>query len=74
MTITVLYFAALRERMQKSRETITCSPAESVADVARRVLGFTDAVAYAINDEFVEKNATLKDGDTLALIPPMAGG
>lgn len=74
MNITILYFAALRDRMQKHRDTVTCTPGESVADVARRVLGFDDSVAFAINDEFVEKTATLKPGDTLALIPPMAGG
>lgn len=74
MKIRVLYFAALRERMNASETTMELDGPQSVASAAQALLGFTDCVAFAVNDELVEGQHELSDGDTLALIPPMAGG
>lgn len=74
MKIRVLYFAALRERMNASEATVELDAPQSVAITAQDLLGFTDCVAFAVNDELVGSGHILSDGDTLALIPPMAGG
>lgn len=74
MNVKILYFAALRERMKKSEEVVACSDSETAKDVAARIVGFTDCITYAVNDEQVDAGYHLSDGDTLALIPPMAGG
>lgn len=74
MKIRVLYFAALRERMKANETMVELVEAKSAMDVTRDLLGFTDCVAFAVNDELVQGDYMLGDGDTLALIPPMAGG
>jgi molybdopterin converting factor subunit 1 len=74
MKIKILYFAALRERM-KTGEAIVDTPGdETAAALAWRLTGISDCLAYAVNDEIVQPDHILRDGDTLALIPPMAGG
>lgn len=74
MRIRILFFAALRDRMKCGETMVDASEGETAADLARRVLGFDGIVAYAVNDDLVSGNYVLQSGDTLALIPPMAGG
>lgn len=74
MKIKVLYFAALRERMKTAEAVVDSPGAETAASLAARVTGVSDCLAYAVNDELVQPHHPLADGDTLALIPPMAGG
>lgn len=33
-----------------------------------------DTIAYAVNDEIVELNTVLRDGDQAGLLPPVSGG
>ncbi len=74
MEIQVLYFAALREAKNQSKAQVRCNADETAKDIAQRLVGRTDCLVYAVNDEVVSSDYRLKDGDTLALIPPMAGG
>lgn len=37
--------------------------------------GFNEkTVLYAVNGEYVENNARIKEGDTIAFFPPVSGG
>jgi molybdopterin synthase catalytic subunit len=66
-------FAGLRERAGWSRREIE---AATVADVWP-ALGLGEEPAgllYAVNREYAERDRELRDGDEVALIPPVSGG
>lgn len=79
MKLQLQYFALLREQRGLSEETLETdagTPDALYADL-RAKHGFTlpgDRVRAAVNGEFVPGAATLKDGDTVVFIPPVAGG
>jgi sulfur-carrier protein len=82
LTLHLLYFAAVRDLTGKSQESIDLPPAVSTIGALRAHLesvvpalaGRLDAVRWAKNEVFVGMEATLADGDVVALIPPVAGG
>ena len=74
MTIRLLYFAALKEKMGKSEDTCNLMTGDTPSIVARRVLGFDSSLLFAVNDELVQPDYALAENDQLAFIPPMAGG
>jgi molybdopterin converting factor subunit 1 len=82
MTIVVLYFAALRELLGKSEETLSELPGElTIGALAERLVELHPAlsphlgsVRFALNESFVDLGAQVTEGDTVALIPPVSGG
>ncbi|HYX76879.1 MAG TPA: molybdenum cofactor biosynthesis protein MoaE [Gaiellaceae bacterium] len=73
MTVRVRLFAGLRERAGWSERELD---AATVADVWP-ALGLGDepeGLLYAVNREYAERNLELRDGDEVALIPPVSGG
>jgi molybdopterin synthase catalytic subunit len=81
MTITVLYFAVLRERARRERETVTLSPGSDVAAARAAVASLHPELAAllprvqaAVNRAMVADAHALAEGDELAFIPPVAGG
>ena len=73
MTVVVRLFAGLRERAGWSSREIE---AATVADVWP-ALGLGDepeGLLYAVNREFAERGRELREGDEVALIPPVSGG
>ena len=78
-TITVQYFAILREQRGVSQETLTTAAATPAAlyEELRARHPFTlpsDRVRAAVNDAFVTADAPLREGDRIVFIPPVAGG
>jgi len=79
MNITVQYFAILREQAGIGKETVTTdatSPQGLYKELADKH-GFTldgDILKVALNSEFSSMSDSLKDGDTIVFIPPVAGG
>ena len=74
MRVTVRLFAGLRERAGQSR--LELEDVARVEDVWGR-LGLGDEPAglvYALNREYVDRERELRDGDEVALIPPVSGG
>jgi molybdopterin synthase catalytic subunit/molybdopterin converting factor small subunit len=74
MRVTVRLFAGLRERAGTARVEI--DGVERVEEVWAK-LGLGDeprGLLYALNREYVERDAALADGDEVALIPPVSGG
>ena len=72
-TVRVRLFAGLRERAGWSERELD---AATVADVWP-ALGLGDEPAgllYAVNREYAEGDLELRDGDEVALIPPVSGG
>ncbi len=74
MRVTVRLFAGLRERAGTARLDI--DGVERIDDVWAK-LGLGDEPAgllYAVNREYVDRGAALREGDEVALIPPVSGG
>src|SRR5580765_7173515 len=72
--IRVRLFAGLRERAGWSERQL--DGIDRLADVWA-ALGLGDepaGVLYAVNREYAEPNRELRDGDEVALIPPVSGG
>jgi molybdopterin synthase catalytic subunit/molybdopterin converting factor small subunit len=73
VTVHVRLFAGLREQAGWSSREVEAS---TVADVWP-ALGLGDEPAgllYAVNREYAEPERELRDGDEVALIPPVSGG
>ena len=81
MEIRVLLFASLREAAQ-AREMRLDVPAGSDARTVIRALslrlpgstGLLDRSALAINEHYAAGDELLRDGDVVAVIPPVSGG
>ena len=77
--VRVRYFAVLREQRglaEERLETQALTAGEIYAELRARH-GFTlpaERIRAALNDEFAAWDATVRDGDALAFIPPVAGG
>jgi molybdopterin synthase catalytic subunit len=73
MSVHVRLFAGLRERAGWATREVD---AGTVADVWP-ALGLGDepeGLLYAVNREYAERDRELRDGDEVALIPPVSGG
>ena len=74
MRVSVRLFAGLRERAGVAR--LELDDVGRVGDVWPR-LGLGDEPAgllYAVNREYVDRGQELRDGDEVAVIPPVSGG
>jgi len=71
--VTVRLFAGLRERAGWSRREVE---AATVADVwpALDLGDEPEGLLYAVNRDYAERDRELRDGDEVALIPPVSGG
>jgi molybdopterin synthase sulfur carrier subunit len=79
ITVSVQYFAILREQRGLTREQITTASItpESLYQELRTKYNFTlpaDRVRAAVNGEFVASDARVTDGAEIVFIPPVAGG
>ena len=82
LTITVLYFAAVRELVGQGEASLTLPRGiETLRQLAGHLeklvpalQGRLGAVRWARNEELVGLDAALTDGDVIAIIPPVAGG
>ena len=81
IAVRVRFFARLRELAGVEHETLEVAPKATLGDVytslRRRHPGLDaagDSVRGAINQEFAEWTATVRDGDEVAFIPPVSGG
>ena len=74
MRVTVRLFAGLRERA--GRSTVELDGVRQAGDVWP-ALGLGDeppGLLYAVNREYADRDRELRDGDEVALIPPVSGG
>ena len=80
--ITLLYFAAVRERLRTDREDVEL-PLE-ITDIRAlsgwletrhpHLRGALEACRFAVGEEFRKSNHVLEAGDVVAIIPPVSGG
>lgn len=81
MKAYVKLFAILKEKAGTSELTLDLPDPSTVADLLREmerlhpglVAGIGQTMV-AVNTEYATESQTLKDGDVVALIPPVSGG
>ncbi|KAG5183591.1 hypothetical protein JKP88DRAFT_199012 [Tribonema minus] len=84
MKVKVLFFASCRELAGTKEIAVTLEGAENSTEALRKklveLLPALEPVAWgitlAVNHEYTDpgQNVQLKDGDEVALIPPISGG
>ncbi|MFQ5548036.1 MAG: MoaD/ThiS family protein [Woeseia sp.] len=78
-SITVRYFAIFREHAGTDEETVALN-ADTAGDVFEQLKdrhGSAEPLGHckvAINDEMADWDSQVRDGDTVLLFPPVAGG
>ena len=76
MSITVRYFASVRETLGRSEDHFESAAPLSVAEVWRRAAAvpLPPRLLAAINQQHAGLDAMVKEGDEVAFFPPVTGG
>ena len=77
MSITVKFFASLRERIGRSEASVEATSALTARDIWRQVAGtqpMPTNTLVAVNMEYTGVDRPVKDGDEVAFFPPVTGG
>ena len=77
MAVTVKYFAVLRERFGKSEDCLQFEAGMTVADTWEKAMhgeAMPNDLMVAVNMEYCQSDARLKDGDEVAFFPAVTGG
>lgn len=81
MKIEVRYFASVRERVRRQGEAVEVADGATVAELWAEICRAHPALAdvgasmsFAVNQEYAERSQRLRDGDEVAVIPPVSGG
>ena len=81
MKVRVKFFAILRERAgiaNVDKDLVDGSTVEELWRELQKDYPKLDVAGirllYAVNQNYVEKNHSLKDGDEVVFIPPVSGG
>ena len=76
MTITVKFFASLRERTGKAEATLINVQGLDLSSIWQQTarMPMPDNTLCAVNMEYVDRNHIASDGDEVAFFPPVTGG
>ena len=81
MKIKLLFFAGLRERVEKDEIELSLPDGTAVGSLIEflpeeysSINELIGCCRWAVNATFVNKDMILHEGDEVALIPPVAGG
>lgn len=80
MTVRVLLFASYADAIGQAELTLDLAEGSVVADVVSRVRELAGGKALppspllAVNASYAPATTTIKAGDEVAIIPPVAGG
>lgn len=77
MSITIRYFASLREQLGASQASVPAEGIHCVADVWRCAQPDRDLpprILAAVNHAHASLEAPVTDGDEVAFFPPVTGG
>jgi len=79
--VRLLYFAVLRDIIGKHEDEVDLPEGTRANDVWNRLrsqhsqlAGYERPPMTAVNEAYVSADQTLRDGDEVAFIPPVAGG
>jgi len=81
LKVKVLYFSSIKDRLKKNTEIFEINESSTISDLINEIQKkYPDLseniknTMVAVNEEYADPQTKLKDGDTVALIPPVSGG
>ena len=79
MTITVLFFASLRETVGERSLELSLDEPLSIRQLAHRLETQHPGLSLAgtlcaLNEHYIDPSQNLSEGDTVAFFPPVSGG
>lgn len=77
MSIKIRYFASLKEKLGHAYDEIEASGISTVSGVWHKANPhrmMPENTLMAVNMDYVDRNALVKDGDEVAFFPPVTGG
>lgn len=77
MTITIKFFASLREQVGRAEDHLQADGPLSVAEAWSRAcpgMALPEHVLAAVNMEYAPRDHPVRDGDEVAFFPPVTGG
>ena len=81
MKVRVLFFALYRERVGTSHQDMELTEGATVTDLIAalaqeypQLSSEPRRIVAAVNQEYVDQSHLLREGDEIALIPPVSGG
>src|SRR3954447_5928622 len=81
MRVQVLFFGQLKDLTGKAAESLSLGEPATVRDVLHHysekytsLLKLSPSLALSVNQEYAAKDSPLRDGDGIALLPPVSGG
>jgi len=79
--VRLRFFASVRERLRRSEAEVDLAPGATVADLWEELRRAYPTLAelgaslrFAVNQEYVDAQHQLAEGDEVAVIPPVSGG
>ncbi|MEE9254990.1 MAG: molybdopterin converting factor subunit 1 [Pseudomonadales bacterium] len=82
--LEIRYFASLREQLGVGQESVPHADIETVEDLIEHLVAAhgeswrepltSPQLRIAVNQELIEHETTLADGDEVAFLPPVTGG
>ena len=76
MSITVRFFAGIREQLDRDHDIIDSKGIVTVLDVWNKSarIPLPESILAAVNMEYVKPDRPVRDGDEVAFFPPVTGG
>ncbi|MDH7507834.1 MAG: MoaD/ThiS family protein [Methanomassiliicoccales archaeon] len=81
MKVKVKFFASYREIVGQHEITMDMNQGTKLSDLIEdlkrlypRLHGFTDPIVTSVNKKYAGDDVILKEGDEIALLPPVSGG
>ena len=81
MRVSVLYFGVLKDLVGYGRTEMNLAEGASVAELLEAHRGLAkgrerlwESIAVAVNQEYARVGDVLREGDEVALLPPVSGG
>lgn len=77
MSVTVKFFASLREILGKSELSLAIETPTDITtlwEMATEGKPFPEHILIAINQHYVDSNSAVNNGDEVAFFPPVTGG
>ena len=81
MTITIKYFASAADATQRREESITMNCSQTVGELLNQLekkypalKNLRPYLRVAVGQEYGADEILLRDGDEVAIIPPVCGG
>jgi molybdopterin converting factor subunit 1 len=81
ITVTVLFFGAARDAVGHEEIRLSINPGSTAAEVFEQLAwahpalhNFGKSLLLAVNQEYADPNQEVREGDELAIFPPVSGG